>query len=311
MKASVIIPTYSYERFEYTSKAVHSLLNQSFSNKEIIVVVDRENKLYTDLKKILPQTILVAFSQEPGAAHARNLGVRLATGDIIAFIDDDIIVDKNWLSRHVQNYDDPEVIGVGGRIQPLWESEPSSIPDELHWIIGCTYDGYAKKVSEVRNNFGGNFSFRREVFDRLSFPTFFQKLEGSLRGTEDTQFCILVQQTFTNCKIVYDPEAVAYHRVDSRRINLKHILKRAFSEGFSKAYIAKFYKECRGRHVLSTELNYLRHLLFKFLPRRLMQILRGEEAVKNIKYVLLIFIVVATVSLGYLTNSLARTSFRA
>jgi glycosyltransferase involved in cell wall biosynthesis len=299
-KASVIVPTYSLERFKDILEAVDSLLQQTFPNKEIIVAVDKNEDLYLKLKDSLSPLVRVVLSTEAGASSARNAGIKMATGDIIAFIDDDVIVNEIWLSMHVRNYKDPNVIGAGGCIKPLWiDCNLGKFPEELYWLIGCTNESYFEKTHEVRNNFGGNFSFRREVFDDLSFSVSFQNLIGKTRGTEDTEFSIRVLKKFPDRKIVYDPEAVAYHKVYPSRMSLKYILKRAYSEGSSKAYIAKLY---RGQ--LSREHSYVRDLFFHFLPIRIKQIVKGKDVASNLRNVLLTLIVVGTTVFGYIKRML-------
>ena len=65
-------------------------------------------------------------------------------------------------------YDDPDVLAVGGRVEPLWEAgRPGHFANELDWIVGCTYRGMPKVAAEVRNVIGANMSFRAEVLDRV------------------------------------------------------------------------------------------------------------------------------------------------
>ena len=62
----------------------------------------------------------------------------------------------------VAMYDDPDVLAVGGRVEPQWAAgRPSYFAQELDWIVGCTYRGMPKVAAEVRNVIGANMSFRR------------------------------------------------------------------------------------------------------------------------------------------------------
>jgi glycosyltransferase involved in cell wall biosynthesis len=301
-KASIIVPTYSLERFKSVIEAVDSLLKQTFTNKEIIVVVDKNEDLFLKLRDYLFPSVRVILSTEAGASNARNAGVKIATGDIVAFIDDDVIVNENWLTTLIRNYKDPNVIGVGGCIKPLWiNCNSEKLPEELYWLIGCTSESFFEKTREVRNNFGGNFSFRKEVFDDYSFSVSLQNLVGKTRGTEDTEFCIKMLKKFPNCKIIFDPEAVVYHKVYPHRLSLKYILERAYSEGRSKAYIARLYKDR-----LTREHEYARDLIFHFLPIRIKQIIKNKDAASNLRDIILILIVLATTVFGYIKGMLDR-----
>lgn len=98
-KVSVIIPTYN--RFKYLLNAIKSVKNQTYSNIEIIVVNDcsTEEQYYTfDFKKQfgdnfyminLPKNSRQIFGKVCGGGNSRNIGMMIASGDYIAFLDDD------------------------------------------------------------------------------------------------------------------------------------------------------------------------------------------------------------------------------
>ena len=120
MLITVIISAYDLIRFDDIVEAVNSILIQDYEEKEIIVVVDRNEELYSKLGKILPIHVKILLSTKGGLSNSRNTGIENANGEIIAFMDDDAIADGNWLSNLARNYDNSEVIGAGGQIKPLW-----------------------------------------------------------------------------------------------------------------------------------------------------------------------------------------------
>lgn len=273
MLVTLIVTTYDLNRYDDTIEAIDSLLSQTYGEKEIIVVVDRNEALFLKLAAVLSPEIKTVLSRGGGLSNSRNAGVEHATGEIVAFMDDDAVADKNWLSILVQNYSAPEVIGAGGRINPLWlGNEENSFPEELFWIIGCTYKGYPESRSVIRNNFGGNISFRRTVFSHVTFNADVGR-NGSVQLTSDeTEFSIKLAERFPELKIIYDPDAIVYHRIYPYRLSLKYILHRAYGDGLSKAYIS--VKHAGGS--LSTENNYLKCLLAKSMPRELRTALTGK-----------------------------------
>ena len=304
LKATVIVPTFSLERSSDAIAAVKSLVEQTYKNKEIIVVVDGNKRLYDRLKISLPPTVMLVLNLRPGSSNARNTGIRHATGDIIAFIDDDVVVEKNWLAMHIRNYDKPAVIAAGGCIKPLWlEGCSGEFPEELLWIIGCTHPSFIEKNGKVRNNFGGNFSFKKQVFQKICFPTSFQNTKNKVQGAEDTEFCIRALQVFPDSEIRYDSDAVAYHRIYPYRLSMCYMLKRAFAEGSSKAYIAKLFKQ----QTLNRERTFLVELVKHLLPKRIRNILRGEKVSLNTKHFGLIVTVLMTVLLGYLVQTVLQS----
>ena len=87
----------------------------------------------------------------------------MATGDVVAFLDDDAAAAPDWLSRLLAPYADPRVLGVGGRVLPRWDrARPRWFPAEFDWVVGCTYAGHPDE-GPVRNVIGANMSFRRSV----------------------------------------------------------------------------------------------------------------------------------------------------
>lgn len=116
-KISVIIPTYN--RKDLLFKCLKSLFVQNYPSDryEIIVADDGSSDGTGDLVKSLkPKCNLVYVRQEnKGRGVVRNFGVKHATGEILAFTDDDCIVDKNWIKNAVPAFSNAMVGGVTGR----------------------------------------------------------------------------------------------------------------------------------------------------------------------------------------------------
>jgi len=207
--------------------------------KEVILILDPDDELVNFYKSRVPFGVKLIVSEKPGLSYARNIGAENALGEIVAFIDDDAIADEKWLENMVSNYDDLNVLGVGGFVKPLWENKrPTWFPEELNWIVGCSYKGLPENKSLIRNPIGCNMSFRKKVFKKVGyFRTDIGRFGKKLTANEETAFSIRVLEKMPGSKIVYDPSAVVYHMVDNNRANLKYVLKRSFYEGVSKALI--------------------------------------------------------------------------
>jgi glycosyltransferase involved in cell wall biosynthesis len=111
---SVVIPTYG--RAQFLSQAVHSVLNQSYENIELLIVDDASPDPVVDQLDDLPseQVVSVEFlrhEENKGANAARNTGIKSATGDYIAFLDDDDRWAEEKIARQVQTFAeaDPDV----------------------------------------------------------------------------------------------------------------------------------------------------------------------------------------------------------
>src|SRR5215207_7365051 len=128
---SVLICAYTEKRWNELLAAVESAQNQTFSAREIIVVVDHNPVLMERARSQFSDVILLENRETRGLAGARNTGIAAAQGNIIAFLDDDAVAQPAWLQMLSTGYDDPQVVGVGGLLEPLWPSgRPSWFPEE-------------------------------------------------------------------------------------------------------------------------------------------------------------------------------------
>jgi len=300
MKVSVIICTYSLERLKDTIEAVDSIFKQTYPILEIIVAVDHNEKLLQVLNQRFPEKVSFAFNNEVrGLSDTRNAGIRRATGDIIAFIDDDAKADKRWVEFLVANYTNPDVLSVGGKLIPLWEKDrPWWFPEELDWVVGCTYKGHPQEKTGVRNLIGCNMSFRKEVFDHIGYfmPTIGRLGKIPLAG-EEMEYCVRLQAAFPQGKIIFDPESIVYHKVNKQREGFKYILKRSYAEGVSKSIINK--STDKGK-ILSTENTYLKHLFLKSIPWYLGKSFLLKNPAQNTSRALIISTAIIATGLGYL-----------
>lgn len=298
---SVIISTYSKERLRYLLDCITSLNRQSLQASEIILVLDPDPDLVAFYKSKLPENVRILVSQRPGLSNARNAGVRSAKGEIIAFIDDDAVADENWLRELVKDYEDTNVVGVGGLIKPLWEDQlPSWFPEELNWVIGCSYKGLPEHKASVRNPIGCNMSFRKTVFEKVGFfRSDIGRFGKNLLASEETELSMRVLNKIQNSKIIFEPSAVVHHKVNKRRGNLRYVWVRSFYEGLSKAIISY---ESNPSTKLSVEVNYLKYLFTVAIPSRGKRIYKFGELTK----LLTLFLSISAVVAGFVTGKIVR-----
>lgn len=237
---SVVICAYTEERWDDTLRAVASVQSQEPAPHQVILVVDHNPKLQTRLAARLPDVCVVPNGFCRGLSGARNAGVALATGDIVAFLDDDAIAKPGWLAAMIRPYADPEVIGVSGRTELGWATRrPEWWPSEFDWVVGGTYTG--REPGTVRNVHGGNASFRRELFTIGGFASDIGRSTHSRRplGCDDTEFCIRARKAWPQGLFVYDDRAIIVHRVPLARQRFSYFRSRCFAEGLSKAQVTK------------------------------------------------------------------------
>lgn len=110
---SVVIPT--YERHDLLTRLLDQLKRQTESDFEV-VIVDQSEADYADLRRYADMDILYYKTDIRGAVKARNTGIRLCRGEVVAFIDDDCVPEKDWLKNAHTLLRRPSVVGVEGKI---------------------------------------------------------------------------------------------------------------------------------------------------------------------------------------------------
>jgi GT2 family glycosyltransferase len=270
---SVVICTYTTERWDDVVRAVASVRAQTLLPAEVILVVDHNDELAHRAGDAFPGIRVVPNAQERGLSGARNTGVAAATGDVIAFLDDDASAAPTWLETMVAHYDDPAVHGVGGSATAVWTGGPRPrwLPAEFDWVVGCTYVGQPTRTAAVRNLVGCNMSFRREVFDLVGgFSSSIGRIGKKPLGGEETELCIRLSQAVPGAKLLYDPAVNVEHRVSPDRRKFRYFRDRCYSEGVSKAAIARLVGADSG---LAAERSYVLRVLPRAFLLALLQVL--------------------------------------
>ncbi|MER6827170.1 glycosyltransferase family 2 protein [Streptosporangium sp. NPDC000563] len=246
MRSSVVICVYTEDRWEDIRAAVESVQNQTRAPHEIILVVDYNPDLHLRLKKEYPGAIVVENAQEKGLSGGKNTGAATASGDIVAYLDDDAVAEPGWLEALEEGFQDPTIVGVGGLTRPLWGigHRPGWYPHEFDWTVGCSYLGMPTQRARIRNVMGGNAAFRREVIGGVGgFHTGIgRSVQGRKPrplGCEETEFCIRLSQRMPGSGMLFEPAAVIGHKVPPVRSTFAYFRSRCFAEGLSKALVAQ------------------------------------------------------------------------
>ena len=248
IKMSVIIPTHN--NCEYLRNTIISLQEQKFpkNDYEIIVVdnnsTDNTPGVVEECKRNGEKEIVYVKEQNIGLHYARHRGAKIAKGEILAYVDDDVICDSNWLSELIKPYDDPEVGVVGGKILPKYEVEPPE------WIkyFSSAYLSLIDEEGEVKESltiFGCNFSIRKSVlFEVGGFnPDAFGD-EKLIWYRGDGESGLIRKVRDAHKKTIYTPFAVVWHVIPKSRLTLDFYKRRAFMEGISDSFTECRVKGC-------------------------------------------------------------------
>lgn len=272
---SVVICAFTRERLEVMSEAIESLRAQTLPPHEVVLVIDHAPELLGEVRGLWPDLKIVANREKQGLSGARNTGVAEASGEVVAFLDDDAIAAPDWLQRLASAYADPNVLGAGGTVRPRWvEGKPGWFPPEFDWVVGCTHSGMPQELEPVRNLVGANMSFRREPLLEVGGFSHDLGRVGTLPvGCEETDLSIRVHQRWPEAEILYDPAAAVEHVVPPARGKVGYFLDRCRAEGRSKAVLTGMVGSEDG---LSSERSYVRRTLPLGFLRDLGDALRGD-----------------------------------
>ncbi len=231
-EVSIIIPA---TRVILAEQTLQTLSQQQYDGRIETIVVG------PPAEDLAQRWLVIALPpQQPGQsyspAQARNLGAAHATGEILLFLDDDMLVTKDWVLRNVQELQQPGIGVVGARMPGLTKDFFARCVDFTH--CGHYQHGYF----EDRAVGSGSMGIHASIFHRLG------GFDESLHANEDIDLCYRVQTL--GYRTVYQPEIVALHNHSYN--TLSTLLRYNYRHGLASGLTTKI------RHRNST----LKHHLF-------------------------------------------------
>jgi GT2 family glycosyltransferase len=252
---SVIVPTHN--RPDDLRFCLPTLLNLRYPHYEIIIVDNAPETTKTaDLIQQEYSThprVQYVREDRPGPSWARNAGIQAARGAILAFTDDDVEVDQNWLLELVRGFDGASNVGcVTGQVQPLELETPAQYWCEenagLYWFqahndpakrfTGRIFRRSRRHVHLYRVGLfgcGANMAFRAEVLQRID--GFDPALGGSGPARCGQDIGAFFQTLMLGYTVVYEPNSLVYHL---HRRSYKALRKQFYNYGVGMtAYLTK------------------------------------------------------------------------
>jgi hypothetical protein len=234
---SVVIAAFADERWDQLCDAIESIRVQTAPVLETIVVIDHNPGLLARARREFTDCTVIANTASRGASGARNTGAAACRGEIVAFLDDDARSSEHWLAALLCHFSRTEIVGVGGRIDPLWSvSRPRWFPVEFGWAVGFSYAGMPEQTQPVRNVWAGNMAIRSSVFAAIGgFRENFGKV-GDVSRPEDTDLCL--RAASERGIWLYEPTGNVGHWIPRQRTTFRYFTRRCFHEGQGKAALA-------------------------------------------------------------------------
>lgn len=240
LDVSVCICTYN--RRESLLEVLHSLASVHVPEEATweVLVIDNNSSDGTAgaVQGTEWRDLPVRYVHEPrqGLSNARNAAVSKAEGRVLAFLDDDVAVESDWLEKLLEAFDaDPAPAALGGKAildsdlrRPPWWHEEFDGPAG-HFDGGddvrTSDDGYRGMIG-----IGANMAFDRRVFETYGrFRTDLGRTGSSLAMGEELE--LLDRLRGGGERLVYDPSVVVYHRPDLARVSRSYLRRWYFRFG--------------------------------------------------------------------------------
>lgn len=236
IKFSIVINTYN--RATLLQDALLGLSELNYPDFEVIVVNGPSSDHTDQVLDGWKHKIKIGKCEQPNLSMSRNIGIEMAAGDVIVFIDDDAVPHPTWLDRLAVHYADPKVGGVGG-----FTIDNTGVTYQVRKTV-CDRFGNAHNPSDFFDErplcfpgsplypslLGTNSSFRATALRQIGgFDHVFAYL------LDETDVCLrLVDRGY---RVVYEPDALVYHQFAPSHIrNKNRIAKTLYPSAVSKSY---------------------------------------------------------------------------
>jgi GT2 family glycosyltransferase len=246
MRLSIIVATYN--RATLLDECLAHLARQRFEPGDEVLVVDNASTDGTPAviarhRASFPTTLHYLHEPHAGKSHALERALAIATGEILAFTDDDVDVAGHWLDAIRAAMADPGIALVGGPVIPRWERPqprwlrfPNGGFGRLGAPLALLDYGRERVPLGPRTLLGANMAIRRTAIDRVGgFPRSLGKLRGTLLSGEDHDVCRRVSAAGLGA--LYCPDAVVAHWVPAARLRVAYFLSWFYWSGITHAVL--------------------------------------------------------------------------
>lgn len=235
-RVTVSIPTV---RSKTLRAAIESVQRQSWQDWELVVVGQGEDdslRSVTEECGRTDQRVRYVHLSQKGISFARNAGIRVAQGDIIAFTDDDCEAEAGWLAHVVKCFDEDPSVGFvsGALVAPELRKHLLAVCPEIH-PGDFTYDPL-KDQAPVRFDFAGaNFAIRKEVARKVGWFDECLGVGAVFASSEDLDYMLRVEAAGVRMRST--PASIVYH-THGARYGLKAVFRHRRSYAVGQGALA-------------------------------------------------------------------------
>jgi GT2 family glycosyltransferase len=240
---TIIVPTKNRcELLNDLLKSIKKVHGLTRIRPEVIVgdnaSTDRTWAMLQSQRRDFPVCLEIFQLATPGKSAVMNEALRRAKGGVLAFLDDDVVVDESWLEELEEFFQNENgcFIGQGVIRIPASESQDAEVCcllQRYRTVPQLEFDSFEKNLHSLN---GSNIAIRREVFDRVG--GFDERLGPGASGTsEDVELARRILRA--EIKIDYMPRAIVYHHVDRRRLTEEYFKQIHWRQGGSRFLIRK------------------------------------------------------------------------
>lgn len=258
-KISIIIPTHKtdYCQQMFLKDVLLSIIHSyGFDNSVEIIVVENPSKTQevVDIIKFCCHNRrfnIIHTESGLGANRARNTGIRMASSDIIALIDDDCLVERGWINSIIAAHQIYPGVGViGGSMKLIFKDrKPRWIDgyftnmlaqvDHGDQVIDFSWDKDRTSGMIV----SGNLSFKRAIYDKTSgFNEAVGYVGNNYMSQDEIEFIYECTQLGSPAKL-YIGSAIVYHHIPASRLNIDYFIKKSYGDGYNYAKMVCGTKE--------------------------------------------------------------------
>lgn len=243
-KVSAIICTHN--RAQYLGQAIDSLLAQQFNSFEVIVVDNASSDRTREVVEARSHNPSLKYVYEPqiGLSIARNTGAKAASGEILAYLDDDAVASLHWLNTLWDAYEqDSQLAIAGGKVILLWTdglTPPVWLSENLAGNLGAydLGDEFCYVDRPQLTPRGLNYSIRKEFLEQIGgFDPKLGRVGKNLLSNEELHMTNLALNL--GWHVAYLPDALVAHHVAPERLYPQWFLNRGWWQGISEYYREK------------------------------------------------------------------------